>query len=65
MVNMGVYRHISCLDVDILVVKRRYTHKDYLVLSVMYLDRKGNLMHEESQTVCVQKSDLWKWKGVS
>lgn len=60
---MRVYRHMSCLDVDILVLKIRFESARNIVAKVSYYLRNGMALGQE-ETVTISKSDLWKWKRV-
>lgn len=58
----GVWRHLSTLDMDMLVIRQIYTHKARVELTVRYLDRKGRFyLWGSKDTVFVHKDDLWKW----
>ncbi len=62
----GKWRHMSCLDVDMQVVKVTYRGPTYVKCKVLWLNRNYNdlLLSPRPETVTVQKKDLWKWSYV-
>lgn len=58
-----LYRHPSCLDVDMYVVKVEWRGPSYLKLKVKWWNRHGRFFHCDDR-VRVKRSDLAKWSVV-
>lgn len=63
----GRWRHISSLDLDMLVVKVSYRGVKYIKCHVLWINRhyKDLILFPTPETVKVQVKDLRKWKWVS
>ncbi len=59
----GVYRHMSCLDMDLVVLGIGYTGNRYFKLKVAWVNRHNGFYFPDSEKTLWFK-DLWKWEKV-
>jgi hypothetical protein len=57
------YRHMSCLDLDIEVVKVKYRDPKRIKLKIKWIWRNTGLDHGfPPENVEIQRADFWKWR---
>jgi hypothetical protein len=59
----SVWRHISTLDCDMLVVKRQYQSTDGYYLKVRWINRRTGIDYGQDK-VFVRRADVRKWSWV-
>lgn len=59
-----VWRHNSCLDMDLLIIKIQYRGPTYLKCKVRFVDRKGNFFDKGPSTVNIQRKHFEHWRLV-
>jgi hypothetical protein len=60
----SVYRHMSCTDMELLVLHVAHSCPDYVKLKVLYLSQQyGHVLHD-ADTVKINSEDFWKWQLV-
>lgn len=61
----ALYRHRSCLDIDILIANICFVGPKYAVVKVFYiLQRNEGILNPEPQTVRIQKKDWPNWTRI-
>ncbi len=60
----NLYRHPSCLDVDMYIVKVSYKGPTYIKLKVKWWNRHGKFFHCDD-TVQVKRKDVKRWVVVN
>jgi hypothetical protein len=61
----NVYRHISCLDIDIYVCRiLSWSNPDEISVIVKYWNRHLKQFQGDKEVVFIKKEDIWKWRKV-
>lgn len=58
------YKHISCKDVSMYVLKVTYRGGSYFKAKVALVDYKTKYVYEYNIPVKIKHADLWKWEIV-
>lgn len=60
--SKGRWRHVSCLDVDILITKVVFAGPVYIKAKVFYVDRRNQTFYNNfPETVKIKRKDFDKW----
>lgn len=60
-----IWKHISCTDLHIMIVKKVYSSEKYVKVKVFYVDKNGVQYHPAHEVVKIMTEDLYKWKKIS